>query len=98
MNHKRKLLTLLAALGLLFLLATAVLSAPGALFDAGFWTVDGGGGNATGGPYTLSGTIAQPDAGPLLAGGGFEISGGYWGTAAPATRKIFLPTVMVSGS
>ena len=41
------------------------------------FTVDGGGGTSTGGSYTVSGTIGQPDAG-TLAGGGFTLQGGFW--------------------
>jgi hypothetical protein len=41
------------------------------------FTVDGGGGTSTGGTYTLSGTIGQPDAG-RLRGGSFTLEGGFW--------------------
>lgn len=42
-------------------------------------TIDGGGGmRSTGGDFDLSGTIGQPDAGALLTGGGFEVTGGFW--------------------
>ncbi len=41
-------------------------------------TIDGGGlTQATGGEYTLSGTIGQPDAG-LATGGGYRLQGGFW--------------------
>jgi len=40
-------------------------------------TIDGGGGSAAGGSFSLSGTIGQPDAGNLL-GGAFTLLGGYW--------------------
>jgi hypothetical protein len=40
-------------------------------------TIDGGGGVSSGGPYELSGTIGQPDAGNL-AGGQYEVLGGFW--------------------
>ena len=39
-------------------------------------TIDGGGGTSTGGPYTLTGTIGQPDAGEM-AGGDYKLSGGF---------------------
>lgn len=44
-------------------------------------TIDGGGAmNSTGGTFTLSGTIGQPDAAsnPTLTGGTFELTGGFW--------------------
>ncbi len=44
-------------------------------------TVDGGGGVSTGGVYTVSGTIGQPDAG-TMSGGNFTLDGGFWGLIA----------------
>jgi hypothetical protein len=50
-------------------------------------TTDAGGGVATGGDFSLSGTIAQVDADTLQpsSGGSFEVTGGFWfiDTAAP---------------
>ena len=43
-----------------------------------WFTIDGGGGTSTGGVYSVSGTIGQPDAG-RLSGGNFSIDGGFWG-------------------
>ena len=40
-------------------------------------TIDGGGGTSTGGNYTLSGTIGQPDAG-MMSGGDYKLVGGFW--------------------
>ena len=41
-------------------------------------TVDGGGAvQSSGGAYTLSGTIAQPDAG-LASAGAYVLTGGFW--------------------
>ena len=44
-------------------------------------TIDGGGGLSTGGVYTVSGTIGQPDAG-LMSGGNFTLQGGFWGVVS----------------
>ena len=44
-------------------------------------TIDGGGGTSTGGVFTVSGTIGQPDAG-RMSGGNFAIDGGFWGVIA----------------
>src|SRR5580765_6216842 len=41
-------------------------------------TIDGGGGTSTGGVYSVSGTIGQPDAGPVMSGGNFSLTGGFW--------------------
>jgi hypothetical protein len=43
-----------------------------------WFTVDGGGGTSTGGVYTVSGTVGQPDAG-TMNGGGYTLAGGFWG-------------------
>ena len=40
-------------------------------------TIDGGGGTSSGGPYSLTGTIGQPDA-AYSEGGGYELLGGFW--------------------
>jgi hypothetical protein len=40
-------------------------------------TIDGGGGQSSGGPYVLTGTIGQPDAG-YSEGGSYELLGGFW--------------------
>jgi hypothetical protein len=46
-------------------------------------TIDGGGNvRCSGGNFELSGTIGQPDAG-VLAGGDFELTGGFWFCLAP---------------
>ena len=43
--------------------------------------MDGGGGTSTGGGYTVTGTIGQPDAG-TMGGGTFSLNGGFWGIIA----------------
>jgi len=40
-------------------------------------TIDGGGGQSSGGPYELTGTIGRPDAGSM-SGGQYELLGGFW--------------------
>ena len=42
-----------------------------------WYTIDGGGGTSSGGPYQLTGTIGQPDA-DYLAGNQYELLGGFW--------------------
>jgi hypothetical protein len=49
-----------------------------AQFSINWFTIDGGGGTSAGGPFSVSGTIGQPDAGGL-AGGPFKVEGGFWG-------------------
>jgi len=45
-------------------------------------TIDGGGGTSTGGSYSLSGTIGQPDAGGPMTGGDYALTGGFWALQA----------------
>jgi hypothetical protein len=66
--------SLLAAL----LLCRGIQSATAQDFAIDWHTLDGGGGTSTGGAYSLSGTIGQPDAG-AMSGGGYALVGGFWG-------------------
>lgn len=51
--------------------------APLADYAINWFTVDGGGGAGSGGAYTLSATIGQPDAG-TGSGGAYVLNGGFW--------------------
>ena len=66
-----------------------------ASYDLNWWTVDGGGQTfSSGGGYVLGGTVGQPDPG-LLTGGGYALSGGFWGSGAEGiTYRIYLPLVL----
>lgn len=64
---------------LLLVLTSAVAHAQD--YAINWFTVDGGGGTSTGGTYTVTGTIGQPDAGRLI-GGNFTLEGGFWGIIA----------------
>ncbi len=65
-------------------------------YDLSWWTVDGGGGTSTGGGFTLSGTLGQPDAGTAATGGEYSLAGGFWhgGVASLAEAKIYLPLII----
>ena len=46
-------------------------------------TVDGGGGMSTGGVYSVTGTIGQPDASQqAMTGGDYSFTGGFWSVVA----------------
>jgi len=46
-------------------------------------TIDGGGGTSTGGVYSISGTIGQPDANTTpMTGGPYSLQGGFWSLIA----------------
>ena len=76
--------TLLFPLSVVGIIATIlVVPAPlraqsGGPYDLSWSTIDGGGGTSTGGPYSLSGTIGQPDAGGPMTGGAYSLIGGFW--------------------
>jgi hypothetical protein len=59
-------------------LVVAVLGLQAQTYSIDWSTIDGGGGRSVGGGYILEGTIGQPDAGPVLTGGGYELRGGFW--------------------
>jgi hypothetical protein len=46
-------------------------------YELSWYTIDGGGGQSSGGQYVLTGTIGQPDA-AYSAGGNYELLGGFW--------------------
>ena len=62
---------------IVLLLFSPALAQVGGTYQLSWSTIDGGGGVSSGGPYVLSGTIGQPDAGNL-AGGQYEVLGGFW--------------------
>ena len=83
--------TVLVTIALLLIVSTALARSG---YDLSWWTVDGGGGTASGGSYTLVGTIGQPDAG-ILTGGDYTLGGGFWGGGAVAAEyNVYLPLVL----
>ncbi len=56
------------------LLLTASASAD---YDINWYSIDGGGGQSSGGTYIVRGTIGQPDA-AVSVGGDYELLGGFW--------------------
>ena len=77
----------------LLLFSTALVHAQSYSID--WFTIDGGGGTSTGGVYSVSGTIGQPEASSAMTGGNYSVTGGFWSLfavqtpGAPALR-IFL--------
>src|SRR5690349_23718994 len=72
-------------LGLL-LLAMAACPANAQSYSIDWHTIDGGGGTSTGGVYSVSGTIGQPDAGVTMTNGPYAITGGFW--ALPTAIQV----------
>src|ERR1035438_6745213 len=66
---------------LLFAIAASLVLSAGAMaqsYSIDWYKVAGGGGTSTGGTYTVSGTIGQPDASGALTGGNYSLTGGFW--------------------
>jgi hypothetical protein len=63
-------------------------------YSIDWFTIDGGGGTSSGGNFSLSGTIGQPDAGTQpMTGGGFSLTGGFWSLFAvqtPAAPQLLI--------
>ena len=75
----KRIISLCASLPVLLLLrATSIAQS----YSIDWFTVDGGGGTSTGGVYSISGTIGQPDAGHMSSGN-YGLDGGFWGIIAP---------------
>jgi len=74
-NNKMKR-TCFAAMLMAVVVLTA--SARAQNYSIDWFTIDGGGGTSTGGVFSVSGTIGQPDAG-VMSGGQYSLSGGFWG-------------------
>jgi hypothetical protein len=68
-------------------LAAMRASAQNDTYAIDWFTIDGGGGISTGGGYSVSGTIGQPDAG-LLTGGAFSLQGGFWGVVTASRPAL----------
>jgi hypothetical protein len=62
-----------------------VVSASAQSYSIDWYTTDGGGGTSTGGVYSVSGTIGQPDASGAMTGGNYSMTGGFWSLFAVQT-------------
>lgn len=61
-----------------FVIFGLVTSASAQSYSIDWYKIAGGGGTSTGGVYSLSGTIGQPDASPAMSGGNYSVTGGFW--------------------
>ena len=77
------------------LVAGLALAATAQNYSIDWSTIDGGGGTSTGGVYSLSGTIGQPDAG-TMSGGPFMLTGGFWALPV-AVQTSNAPTLLIIG-
>jgi hypothetical protein len=85
---------------LTFIILTLLSLGTASAQDAITWsTIDGGGGTSTGGVYSVSGTIGQPDAGLTMTNGQYSVTGGFWAlpTAVQTTNAPTL-TIVPAGA
>jgi len=60
-----------------------------------WFKISGGGGTSSGGAFTLTGTIGQPDASMTMSGGPFSVNGGFWSIIA-AVQTSGAPSLNIS--
>ncbi len=88
-------------LAILMLLLATALSSRGFMaqaepdvvgYEIMWWSIDGGATTMQNAPYTLSGTIGQPDA-VTLSADGYVLQGGFWASVVPSSPLIYLPLI-----
>ena len=67
-------------------------------YSIDWYKVAGGGGTSTGGQYSLSGTIGQPDASGAMSGGQYSVTGGFWSIYAIQVPGAPLLTITYAGN
>ena len=78
---------------LVSIISVSAFAQSGGVFVIEKSVIAGGGGTATGGGFTLDGTIGQSVAGVTSTGGAFELGGGFWGIGS----TLPAPTFSISG-
>ena len=81
----------------LIILALAVLSARAQSYSVDWYKIAGGGGTSTGGLYSVSGTIGQPDASGEMTGGSYSLTGGFW-SLINVVQTTGAPTLSITHS
>jgi hypothetical protein len=66
-------------------------------YSINWYKIAGGGGTSTNGPYSLSGTIGQPDASLAMSGGNYSLTGGFWALIS-VVQSPGAPTLYISHS
>ncbi len=83
--------TLIITGGMALLLTVSVLAQS---YFIDWHTIDCGGGTSTGGVYSVSGTIGQPDAGGPMTNGQYSVTGGFW-VLPLAVQETNAPTLLI---
>src|SRR5271165_4867583 len=66
-------------------------------YSIDWYKIAGGGGTSSGGNYSVSGTIGQPDAGVAMSGGSYSVTGGFWSLIS-VVQTPGLPNLTISYS
>ena len=66
-------------------------------YSIDWYKIAGGGGTSTGGVYSVSGTIGQPDASGAMTGGNYSLTGGFWSLIS-VVQTLGAPTLKISHS
>ena len=66
-------------------------------YSIDWYKISGGGGTSTGGVYSVSGTIGQPDADGAMSGGNFSVTGGFWSLIS-VVQTLGAPVLTVTHS
>ena len=83
--------TILMRLIVLLVIAASALAQS---YSIDWYKIAGGGGTSTGGVYSVSGTIGQPDASGAMTGGNYSFTGGFWSLYAVQTPGA--PTLTIT--
>jgi hypothetical protein len=86
------------ALSFLILHSSFCLRALGQSYSVDWYKVSGGGGTSTGGVFSVSGTIGQPDASDAMSGGQYSVTGGFWSLYAVQTPGAPVLTITHIGN
>lgn len=76
-------------------IALLALTSHAQTYSINWHTIDGGGGTSTGGVYSVSGTIGQPDAGGPMTNGQYSVTGGFWALPT-AVQTPGAPTLTIT--
>ena len=78
---------------ILLFVAIAATTVSAQFYSIDWFTIDGGGGTSSGGGYSVSGTIGQPDAG-AMSGGNYSVTGGFWSFVS-AVQTLGAPVLSI---
>ena len=93
----RPTFTMLLLLGFIILHSSFCLRVQGQSYSIDWFKISGGGGTSTNGQFTLSGTIGQPDAGVMMSGGNYSLTGGFWSLIS-VVQTAGAPTLYINQS